>query len=873
MQPGFFSQEEVDVMTQIDFDFDDGPNCHKCGLYTKCNTPKMKYTGEGAEGVLIIAEASGANEDRYGTQLIGDAGKLLRTELATLGLDLDKDFWKTNAVSCRPSTPSGANRKPTKAEIKYCKPLVDKTIKGLKPKMIWLLGGTAVESMYGGRFSKLAINRWRKLCIPDRKTGVWVIPMFHPSYILRNGYDQNLKETFRRDLKWAVSCMKKKPFTWEDERENVKCLYNFDDIIKCLKAVVSKANDREIFLYIDYETNALKPQWPGSKIATISFCTDYDPDAVAFPYQYADFFTKSQQTHIKAMWRKVLEHSKISCIAHNMKFEDAWTRKIFGVRPRSWSFDTMIAAHIEDNRASYSGLKFQSYIKFGLEPYNKEVNKYLKAAKGHFNNIDKAPLDQLLLYNGLDTKVGMKLYKEQQKMFTLTSKLHPKNNLAGAYNLFHEGILALSDVQMNGVCIDEEYYERENVKLEKRINELRDVVLPNSDEANQFKEKTKKDLNVGSTKDLGILLYDVLGIPKQLTLKDNYRVDADALDNIDSPFVKDLLELRKLEKAKNTYIAQFMREVCAGRIYPFYDLHIPVSFRGSSSMPNWQNIPVRDPLIGKIIRSGIVPSKGCKIAEIDYSSIEVKMAAIVTGDPNLKKYVLDPTTDMHRDSAQDIWMLPKEEVSKDIRKNSKGDFVFSLMYGSFYKNCAISLWKHNNYKTVSGIELKEHMASKGINNLGQFTEHCKEAERIFWNERFPVYAQWKIDINKEYQRQGWIENKFGFKFVGYMSDKQVSNFPVQSAAFHTLLHSLILINKKAKEEKWKSKLVGQIHDSAILEIFPEEEKHVLETCVYIMSKEMRILHPWIDVPIPVDVELTGIDKPWSTKKEVELSDL
>jgi len=869
MQPGFFSQEEVTEMTQIEFDFDDGPNCHKCGLYTKCNSPKMKYTGDGEKGVLIVAEASGANEDQYGTQLIDDAGQLLRTELEALGLDLDRDFWKTNAVACRPSTPSGTNRKPTKTEIKYCKPLVDKTIKDVNPKMIWLLGGTAVESMYAGRFSKLAINRWRKLCIPDRKTNAWVIPLFHPSYILRNGYDENLKETFRRDLKWAVSCMNKKPFTWEDERKQVKCLYDLDEILECLQNVLNKAHNREVFLYIDYETNALKPQWPGSKVATISFCTDYDNTAVAFPYQYSDFFTKKQQTHIKAMWRKILKYSKIACIAHNMKFEDAWTRKIFGVRPYSWSFDTMIAAHIEDNRASYTGLKFQSYIKFGLEPYNKVVNKYLKASKGHFNNIDRAPLDQLLLYNGLDTKIGMKLYQEQQKLFSLTDKLHAKNNLSKAYSLFHDGILALSDVQMNGVCIDEEYYEKENIKLEKRINELRDVVLPNSEEAKKFKDATNKELNVGSTKDLGILLYDVMEIPKQLTVKDNYRVDADALDNIDSPFVKDLLELRKLEKAKNTYIAQFMREVCAGKIFPFYDLHIPRSYRSSSSRPNWQNIPAHDPLVGKIIRSGIFPSKGNKIAEIDYSSVEVRVASIYTQDPTLLKEVISDDSDMHRDTALDIWMLNEDELTKEVRYLSKGA-NFGLFYGAGHKNVAETLWKGANIEINGGISLKEHVKSKGILSYSNFEEHCKSFVHDFWNIRFKTYQNWKDEMNEFYRKHGYIENKFGFRFIGYMSDRVVSNYPIQSTAFMILLHSLILITQKAKEEKWKTKIIGQVHDSVIIDLSPDEEEYVLKTCTHIASIKMRELHPWITVPIPVDVEVAPQDMPWYCKEDVKV---
>lgn len=875
---GFFSSEELDNRTQIDFDFDSGPNCLRCGLYRQCHSPKMQYTGEGKKNVLIIAEAPGATEDQRGIQLIGNAGQFLRLELSGLGLDLDSDFWKVNAVNCRPTTSSGANRPPTKSEIKHCKPLVDKTINDLKPSMIWLMGGKSVESFYMNRFKELSINRWRKLCIPDRKTGAWVIPLFHPSYIQRQSHDDNLKAVFLRDLKWAASCIGKKPFEFTDERTDVVCLYDFEQITKILKLILRYAESNHLFIYKDYETNGLKPQWPGSKIATVSFCvkstvlpelkaSNSQEVSIAFPFQYADFFDRKQQNTLKFLLRKIMTHSNISFRAHNMKFEDAWDHEILGVQC-DWNWDTMIAAHILDNRSKFTGLKFQSYIHFGLEPYNKEVDRYLKAASGHFNKVDKAPLDQLLLYNGIDTLVGERLYKIQQKQFGLSTKLSPKNRLGEAYSLFHEGILTLADVQRNGIHIDEDYYRNEDEKIAKRIIKLKDK-LATSKEAQKYKETKGKDLDVNSPQELGVLFYDVLGLPAQLTEKDNYRVDEDALESIKLPFVKDLLQLRKLEKAQGTYFAQILREVCKGRIYPFYDLHIPRSYRSSSSMPNWQNIPIRDPEIGKLIRSGIYPTKGNKIAELDYSSIEVRMAAVVTGDPNLTNYVLDPTTDMHRDAAMDLWMLPENEITKDIRKNSKSDFVFAVFYGSYYRSCAIALWKHNNYKITSGITLKQHMKDQGITSLEQFTEHCKKAEDIFWGVRFRRYAEWKEEINELYRKQGYIDNHFGFRFSGYMNSKQVSNFPIQSVAFQTLLHSLILINNTAKKEGWRTKIIGQIHDSILLDLHPLEEEYVIKTCIDIMSNQMRQLHDWVTVPIPVEAEVAETNRPWFEKKEKE----
>lgn len=875
MTQGFFTLEELDSITQVEFDFDKGPNCHKCGLYLKCQSPKMLYTGQGQKGVLIIAEAPGRDEDEHWkqlgyvepTQLIGEAGQLLRQELKTLKLDLDRDFWKINAINCRPTNATGRNRTPTKTELKYCKPIVDKTIKELNPKMIWLMGGKAIESMYMNRFSKLAISRWRKLCIPDRKTNAWIIPLFHPSYILRNNYDENLKATFKRDLKWAASCIKKKPFTWTDERTEVVCLYDFDQIISVMKDVLRRADNKATQLYIDYETNSLKPQWPGTKVVAISFCMGPNEKAFAFPYQYSDFFDRKQRVHIKALWRRILQHPNISTLAHNIKFEDSWTRKIFGVRPYSWQWDTMLAAHIEDNRSHYSGLKYQSYIKFGIEPYDKEISKYLKATRGPLNQVDKAPLDKLLLYNGLDTKMGMKLYQRQMRLFNTTNKLNPKNKLASAYQLFHQGTLALSDVQQNGICIDEEYYKREDQKVAREIEELKEK-LDNSEEAEQFHRATNKQLDYGSTTDLGKLFYDVLGLPPQYTDKNNYRVDVDALEDLKLPFVTDLLRLRKLEKIKGTYFAQLLREVCNGKVYPFYNLNIPKSYRSSSQAPNWQNQPSHDKEVGKIVRSGVFPSPGNKIAELDYSSIEVRCAGMVTQDPNLITYVLDDSTDMHRDTAMDIWILPAEEITKEIRFHSKGGWVFSQFYGSYYKNCAIDLWKHIDCKIASGVTLKEHMIQQGIHNLAVFTEHCRGVEDIFWGERFKVYARWKEDINKLYRKQGYIENPFGFRFVTAMSDKEVCNYPIQSTAFHILLHSLILINKLAKEEKWRTKLIGQIHDSILLDLHPKEQDHVLKASMHIMSEKMREMHSWITVPIPVEVELTEVDQPWWTKKEI-----
>jgi DNA polymerase-1 len=255
--------------------------------------------------------------------------------------------------------------------------------------------------------------------------------------------------------------------------------------------------------------------------------------------------------------------------------------------------------------------------------------------------------------------------------------------------------------------------------------------------------------------------------------------------------------------------------------------------------------------------------------EADFSQIEVRIASIYTNDPVLIAEATSESADMHRDTSLDIWQIPLEEMTKEVRAISKG-INFGLFYGLGYKSLTANLWKQVDTKLKSGITLKEHITSFGIRNFSNFEQYCKEYEHRFWFDRFSVYRQWKEDINNFYIKHGFIENKLGFRFVSYMGEREVSNYPIQSAAFHCLLTSIILINNIAKEEKWKSKIVSQIHDSVIGDIHPSEADHIFQTCKYIMSEKLREIYPWISVPLPVEIECTDIDQPWSTKKEIEI---
>jgi len=818
----------------------------------------MPVTGKGKKGILVVAEAPGAEEDERGEQLVGEAGQLLRQKLRRHGISLDRDCWKINAVNCRPPN----NRKPTRKELKCCRPMLDKAMKELKPKYIWLFGGAAIESFFMGRFSDLSVSRWRRHCIPDYDCNAFLIPMYHPSALLHNRDDKYLEMVFDRDLEFAVSCIGKKLPERVDYSSLVNTLTGFEDICSLLRRII----DNKEPIVFDYETTGLKPYETFHRVVVIGVGCEDSSEVYSFPFQYNGKEGKLDSDEINCvsdLWKKVLTDPEIKKTAHNVKFEHCWSMEIFGVEPVGWVWDTMIAQHIIDDRHGITSLKFQSYVRWGVDEYDKGVKKFLGVSVNNkINSVDGVPLSELGQYNGLDVLFTRKLKEEQLKELPLGDKRRE------AYALFHEGILALADAQHQGICVDEGYYEREKIRLTKRIDRL-DKVLASSREAKLFVEKVGKEINTSSTKDLRILFFDILGLkPVKLTQASNASVDEETLSKIDSEFARNLLLKRKLTKIRDTYLAQFEREVVNGKIHPFYDLHIARSYRSSSSMPNFQNIPVRDELAKASVRKGIVPSRGNKIMSCDYKGIEVCIAACITKDPVLVGYICDPKSDMHKDEASNIFLLEKSEVSSELRYLAKNRFVFPEFYGSYWKSCAKDIWNGIEGKeTESGVLVRDHLERKGIKVYRDFEEHVREVENRFWS-RFKVFREWQEEVVEKYLKTGYVEMPFGFRRGGYLRRNIIINTPIQGTAFHCLLWSYIKINKIRKEEGWRTKILGEIHDEILFDLSPDEEEHVIGVVKKVMCEDIRKEFDWIIVPLDIDIELTGVDQSWYYKKEI-----
>lgn len=294
----------------------------------------------------------------------------------------------------------------------------------------------------------------------------------------------------------------------------------------------------------------------------------------------------------------------------------------------------------------------------------------------------------------------------------------------------------------------------------------------------------------------------------------------------------------------------------------------------SGDHPNFQNMPIRDKDAGRIIRSAIIPRKGQTIIGADYSGIEVRAASWYHKDPVMLSYIQDPSKDMHRDMASQIYMLTLEETSKEARFAAKNGFVFPEFYGDYWRNCAKTLWDFiaslNLKVKGTDIPLKTHLKSKGIKNLTHFENHLQRVENDFWNNRFMKYQEWKDIHVEKYEKNGYVDLLTGFRCQGIMSRNQVINYPVQGVAFHCLLWSLIQIHNTLKKEKWETKIIGQIHDELVADVHPDEKDDYLMLVEKIMCRDIKEHWPFIITKLDVEATATPIDGNWFLKKVVPI---
>jgi len=455
-----------------------------------------------------------------------------------------------------------------------------------------------------------------------------------------------------------------------------------------------------------------------------------------------------------------------------------------------------------------------------------------------------------------------------------------------AYELFHAGTLAFQRAELVGMKTDVEYCHKKIKHLDRKI--AREIgKIQQTKFYRRWEHVYGAETNLSSPPQLAHILYKVMKIkPLKMAKKGNQgSTDIEALSNLQIPELDLLLKTKKWKKIQD-YLKSFIREQVNGVMHPFINLNLVVSYRSSIDRPPVQQIPKHDKEAKRICRHAIYPPiPGQQFVSADFSGVEVMMACVYTQDEKLIYDVLHG--DMHSDMAIELYKLDSldkhDPGESNFRQGGKNGWNFPQFYGDYYGNCAKGLlvWA-KIAERKDGTPGLVHLQDVGlvtlnkngsIKNDKKFVEHCKYIEDQFWNVRYKTYTKWKDRTWKAYQKKGYIELKTGFRCQGIMNKKQVGNYPFQGSAFHCLLWTFIETDRISYEiENWESKPVIQIHDELTLSTTPNEREHVIKTVKRIATKDLAEAWPWIDIPLAVDIEVAGVNRPWDEQTDYDEDD-
>ncbi len=420
----------------------------------------------------------------------------------------------------------------------------------------------------------------------------------------------------------------------------------------------------------------------------------------------------------------------------------------------------------------------------------------------------------------------VKICYEAYTVFAAADKLERKLSKSGMDRLFYEIemplVFTLYEMEKNGVKAEAEALKVYGGQLYGRITELEREIC----------EDAGENFNINSPKQLGVILFEKMGIKGGKKTKTGYSTAADVLEKLapDYPIVDKILEYRQLTKLKSTYadgLANFIGD--DGRIHGKFNQTITATGRISSTEPNLQNIPIRMEL-GRLIRKVFVPEDGYVFVDADYSQIELRVLAHCSGDEKLIQAYKEKA-DIHRITASQVFHTPFEEVTSLQRRNAKA-VNFGIVYGisSFGLSRDLSISKkeaaqyiEDYFRTYPGIKAFLDESVKNAKDKGY-------AVTMFGRRR-PV---------PELSSSNFMQRSFG--------ERVAMNSPIQGTAADIMKIAMIGVERHLLEEGLKSRLVLQVHDELLVEAWKPE----LDTVKGILKEEMEQAAK-LSVPLEIDM--------------------
>jgi len=590
--------------------------------------------------------------------------------------------------------------------------------------------------------------------------------------------------------------------------ENTPHNYVLCDTQESINQLIQKLENSTSYCF-DTETTSLNV-WE-AELVGIAFSIE---TGNGYYVPFTDDFDDTSK--IITQFKPILENTDQEKIGHNLKY-DIQVLKKYGIKVVGPLFDTMVAhylLHPDNNRRSMDVLA-ENELGYSPMPITELIGKKGKNQK----SMREVAIDVACEYACEDTDITLQL----KEVF------EPQLAKGKEINLFNEIemplITVLADMEEEGVNLDSSLLNKFSEKLGLEIDEI---------EAKIYEEAGMKFL-ISSPKQVGEVLFDHLKVsdkPKK-TKTGQYATGEEILQKLRTkhPVVDLLLEYREVVKLRNTYVNPLPELVNkkTNRLHTSYNQVVAATGRLSSDKPNLQNIPIRSER-GKEIRKAFIPrDKNHTLIAADYSQIELRIIAALSGDKNMLE-AFRSGQDIHASTAAKVYKISLEEVTREQRSHAKM-VNFGIIYG------------------ISAFGLSQRLNIKR-----------KDAKQIIdsYFEQFPGIKTFMESTVQSARDQGYVETVLGRKrflkdinsanaVVRGFAERNAINSPIQGSAADMIKLAMIKIQSYLKSENLKSKMILQVHDELIFDAVKEESESLMLKVKEIMSNAMEI-----DVPMDVD---------------------
>jgi DNA polymerase-1 len=534
----------------------------------------------------------------------------------------------------------------------------------------------------------------------------------------------------------------------------------------------------------DLETTSL--DYMQAEIVGCSFSVKSGEAAyVPLAHDYMDAPKQLDREKVLKQLKPLLEDPKQAKLGQNLKY-DMNVLSRYEIALQGIAYDTMLESYVLDSTASRHNMDALAMKYLGYKTIHYEDVAGKGAKQIGFNEVS---IETASEYAAEDADVTLRLHE------TLWPKLEKEKKLAAVFNDIEMPLLpVLSRMECNGVLIDKEMLQKQSKQFSKRLLEIE----------KQAHKEAGQEFNLGSPKQIQEILFDKQGLPViSKTPKGQPSTAESVLQELAHDYVlpKLILESRSLSKLKSTYTDKLpeMINPDSGRVHTSYQQAVAATGRLSSTEPNLQNIPIRNEE-GRRIRRAFIAPKGYVIVAADYSQIELRIMAHLSGDEGLLK-AFAAGEDIHRATAAEVFGIENDKVTSEQRRSAKA-INFGLIYGM------------SAFGLARQLDIERGEAQTYID---------------LYFSRYPGVKQYMDETRELARQQGYVETVFGRRLYlpeiksanaqrRQYAERTAINAPMQGTAADIIKRAMIDIDRLIIKDRLDMKMIMQVHDELVFEV-------------------------------------------------------